>query len=208
MAVDRTGSARSALSRAWRASADGRAQGANRRTLRLEHFHARVSGNNLAVRFSSRLPPFIGANALSAAIDAARAGGIDFVDLTESNPTSVGLPCPQNLLEPLADVQALRYRPQPFGLWAAREAVAAEASRRGVAIDPSQVILTASTSEAYSWLFKLLCEPGDAVLVPRPSYPLFEHLTRLDSVVARPYDLEYGGSWSIDIASVERALSD
>ena len=158
--------------------------------------------------FSSRLPPSIGANALSAAIEAARAGGIDFVDLTESNPTSVGLPCPQNLLEPLADVHALRYRPQPFGLWTAREAVATEASRRGAAIDPSQVVLTASTSEAYSWLFKLLCEPGDAVLVPRPSYPLFEHLTRLESVGTATYDLDYHGRWTIDFATVAAAPPD
>ena len=160
------------------------------------------------MRFSSRLPPFIGANALSAAIEAARAGGIDFVDLTESNPTSVGLPCPAHLLEPLADVHALRYRPQPFGLWTARAAVAAEASRRGVAVHPSQVVLTASTSEAYSWLFKLLCEPGDAVLVPRPSYPLFEHLTRLESVRTATYDLDYHGRWAIDFATVAAAPAE
>jgi alanine-synthesizing transaminase len=69
------------------------------------------------------------------------------------------------------------------------------------------VVLTASTSEAYSVLFKLIAEAGDEVLVPRPSYPLFEHLTRLDLVSATPYDLEYHGAWSIDIASVERAIT-
>src|SRR5215207_10391522 len=110
-----------------------------------------------ALTFSSRLPPFIEANELSAAIDAARAGGVDFVDLTESNPTSVGLPCPAHMLGPLADARAQQYRPEPFGLWTARAAVASEASRRGVTIHPSQVVLTASTSEAYGWLFKLLC---------------------------------------------------
>src|SRR6185436_1922225 len=144
-------------------------------------------------------------NALSAAMAAARAGGIDVVDLTESNPTSVGLPCPAHILEPLADTRAQRYRPEPFGLWMAREAVAGEASRRGVGIDPAQVVLTASTSEAYSWLFKLLCEPGDAVLVPRPSYPLFEHLTRLEGVRAVPYDLVYHGRWEIEVATVRSA---
>jgi len=158
-----------------------------------------------ALTFSSRLPPIIEANELSAAIGAARAGGVDFVDLTESNPTSVGLPCPEHILEPLADVRAQRYRPEPFGLWTAREAVASEASRRGAAIHPSQVVLTASTSEAYSWLFKLLCEPGDAVLVPRPSYPLFEHLTRLECVRTATYDLEYHGRWAIDFETVAAA---
>jgi alanine-synthesizing transaminase len=69
------------------------------------------------------------------------------------------------------------------------------------------VVLTASTSEAYSFLFKVLCDPGDEVLVPRPSYPLFEHLTRLDGVIAQPYDLEYHGTWSIDLTSVGRAWS-
>ena len=154
---------------------------------------------------SRRLPPFIETNALSAAMAAARAGGIDVVDLTESNPTSVGLPCPEHILEPLADTRAQRYRPEPFGLWMAREAVAGEASRRGVGIDPAQVVLTASTSEAYSWLFKLLCEPGDAVLVPRPSYPLFEHLTRLECVRTATYDLEYHGRWAVDFETVAAA---
>ena len=67
-------------------------------------------------------------------------------------------------------------------------------------------MLTTSTSEGYSLLFKLLCDPGDEVLVPRPSYPLFDHLARLDGVVAKPYDLDYQGVWSIDLDSVERAM--
>jgi aspartate/methionine/tyrosine aminotransferase len=80
---------------------------------------------------------------------------------------------------------------------AAREAVALDQARRGAGVDPSQVVLTASTSEAYAWLFKILCGPGENVLVPRPSYPLFEHLTRLEAVEARPYDLEYHGRWQV-----------
>src|SRR5688572_19317856 len=158
--------------------------------------------------FSSRLPPFIEANALSAAMTAARAGGVSIVDLTESNPTSVGLACPPRLLDALADARAQRYQPEPFGLWSARAAVAGEAARRGVTIDPSHIVLTASTSEAYSWLFKLLCEPGDAVLVPRPSYPLFEHLTRLECVRTASYDLEYHGRWGIDFETVVTAPAE
>ena len=84
--------------------------------------------------------------------------------------------------------------------------MAAEYARRGIAVDPERIVLTASTSEAYSLLFKLLAAPGDEVLVPRPSYPLFELLTTLDGLAARPYDLEYHGIWSIDVASVERAV--
>jgi aspartate/methionine/tyrosine aminotransferase len=79
--------------------------------------------------------------------------------------------------------------------------------RRGHDIDPRRIVLTASTSDAYSMLFKLLGDAGDEILVPRPSYPLFDHLTRLDLLAARPYDLEYHGSWSIDFASLEAAVT-
>jgi aspartate/methionine/tyrosine aminotransferase len=89
----------------------------------------------------------------------------------------------------------------------ARSAVAQDYGRRGVSIVPQQVVLTASTSEAYSLIFKVLCDSGDEVLVPKPSYPLFEHLTRLEAVIARPYDLEHHRSWAIDMDSVERAVS-
>ena len=88
-----------------------------------------------------------------------------------------------------------------------REAVAADFARRGTSVRPEHVMLTVSTSDAYSVLFKLLCDPGDEVLIPQPSYPLFEHLTRLDSIVSVPYRLEYHGQWSIDVASVEAAMS-
>jgi len=104
----------------------------------------------------------------------------------------------------LASDAALCYDPHPFGLRVAREAVASDHARRGVTVDPDRVVLAASTSEAYTWLFKLLCDPGDAVLVPRPSYPLFEHLTALESVTAAPFDLDYHGRWEIDFATVEQ----
>ncbi|MBI3048351.1 MAG: pyridoxal phosphate-dependent aminotransferase [Acidobacteria bacterium] len=152
--------------------------------------------------FSRRIPPELEPNALSRAVAAARARGTAIADLTDSNPTRAGIPYPDDLLAPLADSAALRYEPYAFGMPAARAAVAADHARRGVVVDPAHVVLTASTSEAYSWLFKLLCDAGDSVLVPRPSYPLFEHLTALEEVRAQPYDLVYDGRWTIDVASM------
>jgi alanine-synthesizing transaminase len=157
--------------------------------------------------FSNRLPPNPVPNALSRRLAALHAERVAFVDLTESNPTRAGFEYPDDLLRHLTDAAGLRYEPQPFGLPLARAAVAGDYARRGAHVDPTHVVLTASTSEAYSWLFKLLCSPGDHVLVPRPSYPLFEHLTRLEAVEATTYDLEYHGRWEIDAASVARAVS-
>jgi hypothetical protein len=156
---------------------------------------------------SSRLPPLLTANRISQALDGYRRERVPIVDLTESNPTRVGLPYPESILRPLADADALRYDPQPFGLVTAREAVARDCDRRNVAVHADDVVLTASTSESYSWLFKLLCDPGDAVLVPQPSYPLFEHLTRLEGVQAASYRLDYHGRWQIDVDSIRAAPS-
>jgi len=155
--------------------------------------------------FSSRLPPLLATNAFSTAIADLRARGVALTDLTVTNPTMVGLPYPPDLLATLADPAGLTYTPTPFGLWSAREAVAREVSTAAAPIDPRQVILTASTSEAYSLLFKLLCDPGDVVLTPAPSYPLFDMLTQLDGVVAAPYRLDAHGLWSIDRESLTRA---
>jgi alanine-synthesizing transaminase len=152
--------------------------------------------------FSDRLPAHAERNALTRLLDEMMARGEPYVDLTASNPTHADIPYPPGLLEPLADPEGLRYDPHPLGLPAARAAVAADHGRRGARVDPAHVVLTASTSEAYTWLFKLLCNPGDCVLVPRPSYPLFEHLTRLEGVRAEPYDLEYHGRWEIDFGSL------
>lgn len=157
---------------------------------------------------SSRLPKSLELNAVARAIDAKRRGGATILDLTETNPTSVGFTYPKELLAPLADPRALEYDPQPLGLWSARAAVAADFRRRGIVISADRVALTSSTSEAYALLFKLLCDAGDAVLVPHPSYPLFEHLTALESVSAIPYALEYHGSWRIDVDSIAKAATD
>src|SRR4029079_2474162 len=119
--------------------------------------------------------------------------------LTESNPTAVGLRYPPAILEALADPRSLRYAPHPRGLESAREAVSDYYQRRGLDVDPERLWLTASTSEAYSFLFKLLCNPGEKVLVPRPSYPLFEHLARLDGVRVEHYSLRYHAGWFVDL---------
>jgi alanine-synthesizing transaminase len=157
--------------------------------------------------FSSRLPASLAHNRISVAADAARARG-PLVDLTESNPTVVGLHYPVDAIRAaLSAPAALTYEPTPRGLLAARAAVAAYDARHGVAVDVERITLTASTSEAYGWLFKLLCDPGDDVLVPTPSYPLFDQLAALESVRPVPYPLRYHGGWFVDVEEVRRALT-
>ena len=155
--------------------------------------------------FSARLPADLTPNRLTRAVSATRAAGRPILDLTLSNPTAAGFAYPPGLLDPLADAGGLRYEPSAAGALVAREAVAREYARQGAAVPPDHIVLTASTSDAYSLLFKLLTDHGDEVLVPRPSYPLFEHLTGLDLLAARHYDLQYDGAWSIDVDSIERA---
>jgi hypothetical protein len=154
--------------------------------------------------FSSRSSVDLSPNPLAVAMDRARAASRTVLDLTESNPTRAAR---DTILAALAHPASLVYEPATFGIPSAREAVAAELSARGPAIDASRVVLTASTSEAYAFLFKLLCDPGDEVLVPVPSYPLFEHLARLESVRAVPYRLAYDGAWHIDLASARDAVT-
>ena len=142
---------------------------------------------------------------MSRALRAAREAGRPLIDLTLTNPTLAGFHYPDTLLESLNSAEALVYDPSPAGHWRAREAVASDYSRRGVAIDPAHIVLTSSTSEAYSVLFKLLCEGlSDEVLVPVPSYPLFEHLARLEGVSHIQYSLEYHGRWMVAADTVEK----
>ncbi|HXD73096.1 MAG TPA: pyridoxal phosphate-dependent aminotransferase [Vicinamibacterales bacterium] len=157
--------------------------------------------------FSSRVPADLAVNRLSRAVADAYAGGRPLIDLTLSNPTRAGFEYPDYLLSALADERGLKYEPSPFGLVSARQAVARDYARRGLTVSSDRIALTASTSEAYSLLFKLLADAGDDVLVPVPSYPLFDHLAQLDGVVLRRYELEYQNGWSIDVGSIERALS-
>ena len=157
---------------------------------------------------SSRLPRDLTPNPLAAAVARARAEGRPVADLTLSNPTRAGIPYPLHLLAPLADPAGLTYEPEPLGLVSARAVVVADFARRGVAVTPERVCLTASTSEAYGLLFKLLCDPGDRVLVPQPSYPLFEHLTALECVQAVPYALDLHGDWRLDVAAIARNVDE
>jgi aspartate/methionine/tyrosine aminotransferase len=158
--------------------------------------------------FSARTRWDLTPNRLATLAAAARAAGRPLLDLTETNPTRAGLVAPAEVLAWLAEPRGLRYRPDPRGLEAARRAVAADYARRGLAVDAGHVLLTASTSEAYSFLFKLLCDPGDAVAVPRPSYPLFEYLARLEGASVVPYPLRYDGEWHVARGDLEAVLTD
>jgi len=154
------------------------------------------------MKFSSRLPPEMRPNALTGLLQAKRAAGEHILDLTESNPTNAGIEYPAGFLQTLANDAAARYEPDPFGLPSARVTIAREFDA-----PVERVVMTAGTSEAYSWLFKLLCDPDDEVLVPRPSYPLFDYLAALESVNVRHYGLFYDHGWFIDFHTIERALS-
>jgi alanine-synthesizing transaminase len=158
--------------------------------------------------FSSRLNWSLRPNRLSALLEEKRAAGADVLDLTESNPTRAGFAYPQaEILTALADTDALRYHPSPRGLDSAREAVAGYYRDRGTKILVENILLTASTSEAYAYLFKLLANPGDEILAPRPSYPLFEFLADLESVHIRQYPLRYDGVWHVDFDALEQAIT-
>ena len=158
--------------------------------------------------FSSRVPRQLQVNAFSKALTATRAARRELIDLTTSNPTRAGITYPAGLFAALSNPEVANYRPEPFGMRSAREAVAGDYARRQVSTTWERIVLTASTSEAYSVLFKLLCAPeGDQVLVPAPSYPLFDHLSALDGVSACQYALHYDGRWWIDFATLDAAWS-
>ena len=156
----------------------------------------------MGLRFSSRFHWDLRPNRLTQALAARRAAGAPVLDLTESNPTRAALDYPPGILRAFEDPRILAYDPSPAGALDAREAVAAYYAARGTHVAPARILLTASTSEAYAYLFKLLCDPGDEVLVPRPSYPLFEFLADMESVKVRQYSLAYHGGWSLELPEV------
>lgn len=157
---------------------------------------------------SSRLKFDLRPNPLSILLAEKRQHEVTILDLSESNPTRAGFNYPQSeILQALANPSALIYDPTPRGLLSAREAVSRYYAERGIDAPSSRIILTASTSEAYAYLFKLLTDPGDEVLVPRPSYPLFEFLASMESVIVKQYPLRYDGAWHIDFDSLERAVT-
>jgi alanine-synthesizing transaminase len=141
-------------------------------------------------------------------VEEQRRAGASLLDLTSANPTGVFDNYPHaEIQQAYARLDDFTYQPDPFGTGRARKAIADWYGRRGIRVSPDQLALTASTSEAYALLFKLLCDPGDEVLVPSPSYPLFEYLARLESVETVPYRLLYDGSWFVDFTSMRAAVS-
>jgi alanine-synthesizing transaminase len=150
---------------------------------------------------SSRMPWDSPKNAFTRLLEEKRAAGSRLIDLTLSNPTKAGIEYPgAEILDALRDESALVYEPDPRGLPEAREAVAAAHG-----VSPDSVLLTASTSEAYSLMFKMLCDPGDSVLVPQPSYPLFDHLAALDGVLVEPYQLGIDSPWNAELPRKTKA---
>jgi alanine-synthesizing transaminase len=161
--------------------------------------------------FSSRFRWDLETNRLSRLIGKKKNAGAPLLDLTESNPTRAGFSYPEDaILQPLEHTSALCYEPTPRGLPAARRAVARYYSERNCEIDPDRLHLTASTSEAYAWLFKLLCDDGDSVIAPQPSYPLLDFLAALEGVRLRHYALDYVHlrGWRIDFDSLRQALDE
>lgn len=133
--------------------------------------------------------------------------GRPIIDLTESNPTVVGLGASGDAIASAVCLpEAAVYDPSPLGMPVARRAVAEHLERRGLPVGDDRILLTAGTSEAYSFLFKMLANPGERVLVPRPSYPLFDYLAGLEAVLVEPYPLSYEGRWAIDFDALERTL--
>jgi alanine-synthesizing transaminase len=147
-------------------------------------------------------------NRLSAALAAHRGVGKPLIDLTVSNPTQCGfLYDEEAILDSLRNPEALKYEPNPRGLDVARSAVSQYYAERGAAVSNDDIFLTTSTSEAYSYVFRTLCSPEDELLIPEPSYPLFEFLADIQDVRLARYPLVYDYGWQIDFHSLEQAIT-
>jgi alanine-synthesizing transaminase len=158
--------------------------------------------------YSKRLPSGLTQNRHSLAISEQRRQGTALLDLTISNPTECFEAYPHCAInKALSQVTSFRYAPDPLGDRQARGAVCDYYKEHNVTITPEQILLTASTSEAYSYLFKLLCDPGDEVLIPIPSYPLFTYLGALESITPMSYQVRYDGNWYLDFGSLREAIS-
>lgn len=153
--------------------------------------------------FSHRTPEDMSPNTIARAQE--RVGSEGLLDLTESNPTHCGFEYPPQLLSGLGQSASLSYEPFPFGHPEARQTVADYLNSKGERVDPEKVVLTASTSEAYSFLFKLLADPGDSILVPTPGYPLLEHLGRLEGIEVLPYPFRLQEDWPVDLVQTRKA---
>jgi aspartate/methionine/tyrosine aminotransferase len=159
------------------------------------------------MRFSQRTAWDTEESELARAHRLRREAGLPIADLTESNPTRCGFVYSPSLLDALADPRALVYDPQPLGIAHAREAVCKYYADHGVILDPNQIVLTTSTSEAYSYLFRLLCDPGNEILAVQPGYPLFDFLAVLDDVRLKSAPLVYSEGWQIDAEGIRRAIT-
>ncbi|HWG59812.1 MAG TPA: pyridoxal phosphate-dependent aminotransferase [Candidatus Acidoferrales bacterium] len=158
--------------------------------------------------FSRRTNWNLQPNRLSEALERRRSSGREILDLTASNPTQCGFAYDRRaILAALAEEKALSYDPQPKGLPAAREAVSAYYAARGDRVGVDDILLTASTSEAYSFAFRALCDPGDELLIPAPSYPLFDFLAEIDDVRLVRYPLIYDHGWQTDFHALEHAIT-
>jgi alanine-synthesizing transaminase len=159
--------------------------------------------------FSERTNWKLTRNRLTEALEEIRSSGARLLDLTISNPTRAGLRYDETaILQSLASPRSMDYDPQPRGLPEARAAVAGYyQTQHAIHLDPEQLILTTSTSEGYSFVLRLLCNPGDELLVPKPSYPLFEFLADLQDVKLVPYPLLYDHGWQMDFPSLENAVT-
>jgi alanine-synthesizing transaminase len=160
-----------------------------------------------SMAFSKRTAWDTTESALAAAVRQAQSSGRPFYDLTASNPTRCGFHYDAAaLLEPLSNPAALLYDPDPRGMRTARQAVSRYYQHHGAILDP-QIFLTTSTSEAYSYLFRLLCDSGDEVLIAQPSYPLFDFLATLDDVRLVPFSMVYDHGWQIDPEAIRRQIT-
>ena len=161
----------------------------------------------MSQRFSARTGWDIRENQFAAAICKARESGRPLIDLTVSNPTVCGFEYDEEaILAPLLNPRSLTYDPDPRGMLSAREAVAKYYADHGASVDPDTIVLTTSTSEGYGYLFRLLCDAGDEILVAQPSYPLFDFLADLEDVRLKPYPLFYDFGWWTDFAELERRI--
>jgi aspartate/methionine/tyrosine aminotransferase len=159
--------------------------------------------------FSRRTDWKLTPNRFTEAVREVGASGREILDLTVSNPTRTGIEYDgATILDAFSNRESLDYDPQPKGLLRAREAVAAYYGDRGERVSPERLVLTTSTSEGYSYIFRLLANPGDEVLVPKPSYPLFDFLAELQDVKLVGYPLLYDHGWQIDLPSLESAVSE
>lgn len=158
--------------------------------------------------FARRTNWNLATNPYSLAVERVKHSGRKLFDLTASNPTTIGLHYErERILRALQHPRALEYEPASKGILAAREGVASYYAEQGIAISAEHIFLTVSTSEAYSYCFRLLCDPGDEVLIPQPSYPLFEFLADIQDVKLRPYELVYDHGWQIEFESLRRAIT-